>query len=453
MLALSVAERGEGRGTGSNSAKPIKRSRFLLSRLQPEWFDEREGLMKPDYEGYCLSNVTPSILSLFGVEAGRPRLPSDAFGSTESSGVDNVVLFLLDGMGQREWARHKQGFIGRMNERGSVAEITSVFPSTTAAALTSLSTGLTPQEHGLPEWFVYLKEVDMIIATLPFSPMGYPGRDSLLGRVSPSVLFDGSTLHSRLRREGIPVVSFINRQIASGAYHGKSQRGNRVVPYVSSSDLSVSLRREVEEARRPTYFYVYWSMVDNIEHKYGPNSDESTVEAASFSFAMKAGFLNRLDRKTAKRTLLLVSADHGQVNVDPGRTKYLNNYRKLVASFARSAAGNPILPSGSARDVFLHVREDGLDSVYDYLADKLSRFARVLKTSEAISEGLFGINKPSKKFLERAGNILILPRGKELVWYRFKDVPPLDLRGHHGGLHPDELLIPFGSARASALLD
>ncbi len=66
--------------------------------------------------------------------------------------------------------------------------------------------------------------------------------------------------------------------------------------------------------------------------------------------------------------------------------------------------------------------------------------------------GCSGLNAPSRKFLERAGNLLVLPKRKEVVWYRFKDVPPLDLRGHHGGLHPDEMLVPFASARLSSLV-
>ena len=112
------------------------------------------GSLKPDYRGYCLSNVSSTVLSLLGVNPNRTTLPKDALGGTESE-IENVVLMLFDGLGYRELLRQtERGFFGSLAKEGSVRPITTVFPSTTAAALTSVSTGLTPQEHGLPEWFV-----------------------------------------------------------------------------------------------------------------------------------------------------------------------------------------------------------------------------------------------------------------------------------------------------------
>jgi hypothetical protein len=106
----------------------------------------------PDYRGYCLTNVPNTIFSVFGLDDGGRGLPGDALGATETSGTENVVLLLLDGLGYREWRKHeKDGFIGALSRKGHVRPISTVFPSTTAAALTTISTGLTPQEHGLPE--------------------------------------------------------------------------------------------------------------------------------------------------------------------------------------------------------------------------------------------------------------------------------------------------------------
>lgn len=75
----------------------------------------------------------------------------------------------------------------------------------------------------------------------------------------------------------------------------------------------------------------------------------------------------------------------------------------------------------------------------------------MLETDEAIAAGLFGINTPSAKFRRRVGNLMILPHGKGTVWYRYKKDDKLDLRGHHGGLTPDEMQIPLAAARVSDL--
>ena len=408
--------------------------------------------VKPDYEGYCLSNVPSTALSLLGVDAGRTTLPKDALGDAQTAGIENVVLMLFDGLGYKELSRQSEnGFFGSLSKKGSVRPITTVFPSTTAAALTTVSTGLTPQEHGLPEWFVYMDELDDVIVTLPFSKVGDSGRDTLADAIDPRFLFDGPTIFERLREEKVRSMSLTNRALAYTAYSKVSRKGSEVTPYASASDLAVSLRRQLESARGRNLFYVYWSYVDTIEHIYGPNTDEAEVEASLISHALQEGFLSKLGVEAAKKTLILATADHGQINVIPEETLYMNRWRKLVASLERGPSGRLIPPWGSARDAYLRVKEEELDDVKDYLEKRLGGIASVLKTDEAVTMGLFGVNKPSRKFRRRIGNLMILPHGNKTVWFRYSKSESLDLRGHHGGLHPDEMTIPLAVARVSDL--
>ena len=420
-----------------------------------------EEFVLPEYGSYCLSNVTPTILSLFDVKSERPMIPRDAFGSVEVDSPERVILIVLDGFGYREWeSQASEGFVKAMTTKGHTRPITTVFPSTTAAALTSLSTGLTPQEHGLPEWFVYFRELDMIIATLPFSPMGDTGRDTLWKTTDPRILFKGETVYRKLAREGIPSYSFVNRNLAETAYSTTSLRGSETNSYSSSSDLMAIVRRKVEAAATSrAFFYVYWSYVDTIEHRFGPNTDESSLEAALISYSIQKGLVEKLDSSVAEKTLVIVTADHGQINVSPKATLYLNRYRKLVKNFERSESGKKILPSGSPRDVFLHVGTDP-DDMKEYLKEKLQGKATVLGTEESIRMGLFGINKPLRNFRDRVGDLLILPHKKDTIWYdhtketgRPRRAPTgrFDLLGHHGGLSEDEMKIPLGVARLADL--
>jgi hypothetical protein len=419
-----------------------------------------EEFVLPEYDSYCLSNVTPTVLSLFGVKSERPRIPRDAFGDVEVDSPERVILIVLDGFGYREWQNQaSEGFVKAMTTKGHTRPITTVFPSTTAAALTSLSTGLTPQEHGLPEWFVYFRELSMIIATLPFSPMGDPGRDTLWRTTDPRILFKGETVYRMLAREGIPSQSFVNRNIAETAYSTTSLMGSEMNSYSSSSDLMAMVRRKVEVATSPAFFYVYWSYVDTIEHKFGPNTDESSLEAALISYSIQKGLVEKLDSSVAQKTLVIVTADHGQINVAPKATVYLNRYRKLVKNFERSESGKKILPAGSPRDVFLHLGTNS-DAMKEYLEKKLEGKATVLGTEESIRMGLFGINKPQRNFRDRVGNLLILPHKKDTIWYdhtketgRRRRAPNgrFDLLGHHGGLSEDEMKIPLGVARLADL--
>ena len=425
-----------------------------LQKTYHTWFHTANvvpaGSQKPDYGGYCLSNVPSTVLSLLGVNSGRTTLPKDALGGTETDGVENVVLMLFDGLGYRELMRQSGGgFFGSLARKGSIRPITTVFPSTTAAALTTVSTGLTPQEHGLPEWFVYMDELDEVVVTLPFTKVGDSGRDTLVGQIEPRFLFDGPTIFERLKKERVRTLSLTSRSLVRTAYSKVSHEGSEALPYASASDLAVSLRRRLERARGPSLFYVYWAYVDTIEHIYGPNTDESEVEASLISHAFKEGLLSRLDRKTAKKTVVILTADHGQINVVPEKTLYMNGFRKLASFLERGPTGKVIPPWGSARDAYLRVREDKLDEAKNYLESKLEGTASVMRTEDAIDEGLFGLNKPSRKFRRRVGNLMVLPCAKKTVWYRYRKGDSLDLKGHHGGLSKDEMTIPLAAARLS----
>jgi predicted AlkP superfamily pyrophosphatase or phosphodiesterase len=410
------------------------------------------GSVRPDYSGYNLSNVPWTIQSILGVKGERPGLPSDALGRVDTAGIDNVVLMLVDGLGYREWQRqNSKGFFGALSRKGSVMPITTIFPSTTSAALTSLCTGLTPQEHGLPEWYVYMRELGEVVRGLWFNRVGDKANDTLKGELPPRALFDGATIYQRLKREGVRSTTLTNRFVANSVYSKYSRRGAGVVPYSSASDLTVSLRRLVEGAKGLNYFNVYWSYVDHVEHRYGPNTDEAEVEASLISHALEEGFLSKLGRDAAGRTLVLVTADHGQVLSPPEEMIYTNRLSKLVRAFERNQMGKPIPPWGAPRDSYLQIKESMLDETQEYLAEKFDGIATILKTDEALKDGLFGLNRASTKFRRRVGNLMILPHGTGSIWYKYEEESPYDFPGHHGGLSKDEMTIPLAAGRVSDL--
>src|SRR5579884_1634652 len=233
---------------------------------------------KPLYDSYCISNIANTILSLLNVKNSGLELPNDVLEGINSE-VENVVLFVFDGLGYNEWERQNgKGFFGAMQSGGRVTPITTVFPSTTSTALTTIATGLTPQEHSLIEWYLYVQEIDMVIQTLPFSPMGAHESDLLLSAADPSLLFEGETIFSRLRREGIAVDSVIPKHVASRSYSKLAYGQSKIHGYESVSDLSVILRKTLESRAGPSLTYVYYDKVDTVEHSYGPNTEEAEQE-------------------------------------------------------------------------------------------------------------------------------------------------------------------------------
>ena len=120
--------------------------------------------MLPDYAGGSLVNLMASLVEACG---GTPR--HTVLRNFFASEARNVILLIVDGLGERFLARHGAG--GELARRRRAA-ITSVFPSTTASAITTSYTGRSPLEHGLTGWFTYFGEAGFVAAPLPFRSPG-----------------------------------------------------------------------------------------------------------------------------------------------------------------------------------------------------------------------------------------------------------------------------------------
>ena len=410
----------------------------------------------PFYEKYCLSNIPSTILNFFGIKSKRPALPSELHkDKIEIENSNKIVFLVIDAFGYTQWLECYKNyeFFNLFSEKGVVSPITSVFPSTTSSAITTINTGLTPQEHALLEWVLYFKEIDMIINTLPFTRLDEKGHDRLLEvGVNPKILFKGNTIYQTLKKAGIKSFTFIDATYAYSAYSKLVLKGSTVIPFVKLSDLVVRLRKTLEAEKGPAYFYIYVGDLDLLEHKYGPHTEEYYAELSVFSFLLKKELIEKIDRNFANETLFLITGDHGQLKVLPQKTIYLNKYRELVKAFQKSKKKKPILPTGSPRDVFLHIEKSKLDRVYDFLSNKLKGKAKVIKTEEAIKMGLFGRGKPREEFYDRAGNLLILPYKNHTIWYEHIKGKKFEFLGHHGGLSKEEMLVPFGITKLSNLL-
>ena len=408
----------------------------------------------PHYEKFCFSNIPSTILNIFDIKTTKPTLFSEIYKNKIKTEPNKIVLFLIDGLGYNQWLQHSKEIeiFSKFIKKGIVTPLTSVFPSTTAATLTTINSGLTPQEHGLPEWVTYFREIDMIINTLPFSPLDETNRDVLLEmRVDPKILYNGKTIYQYLEKAGIKSFSFNNELHANSTYSKLVHKGSTTIPFANPSDLSVKLIKSLEKEGGATYFYVYLDDVDYVGHKYGPSSDDFFSELSKLSnFFMK--FIKSVDRKTAKETIILIAADHGQINVSSKDTIYLNKYQELVNNFKISEQGKSILPTGSPRDVFLHIEQNRFDEVYDFLSKIFRKEAQILRVEDAINDNLFGMGRPTSEFYERIGNLLILPYKNHTIWYEHIKGKKFDSLGYHGGLSKEEMLIPFASANLSDLI-
>jgi hypothetical protein len=408
----------------------------------------------PCYEGTCISNIPGTILNLFNVGNDKlPKLPLEV-DSHLRDGVDKVVLFVLDGFGYNQFLRcyKDHPFLKKLADKSDVFPLTSIFPSQTTNALTTLNTGLTPQEHALFEYYLYLKEADCIVNSLYFEPIGSKRRNELVERgFNPSILFRGNTIQNSLKEVGVKSFTHIYASYAYSQYSKLLFADSTLIPSLKSSDLIVTLKKKLEQEKGPAYFFVHLSNLDVISHEYGPNSYEYNAELSAISYLLDNELIQKVDVKTARQTLFLLTSDHGEVTIVPEDTTYLNGFTDVLCNLKQGRTGKTILPTGSARDVFLHVKEEKLAETQDLLTNKIGDKARVIETRDAVGEGLFGRGEVSSQFVDRAGNLLILPYRNETVWFEhFADIKYNPV-GQHGGLNEEEMLVPLAITKLDDL--
>lgn len=409
-----------------------------MKKLNPDF-------ILPKYQDDCFSNIPATVSRLFGIKSKKPAVSQKYFKKYVKQGYKNIILFLIDALGFYQWKRYGNNFplFKQIDDKKHLYPITAVFPSTTAAALNTINSGLTPAKHGLFEWTLYLPEIDKTIYTLPFTDIAVNKRDSLLDeKANPEILFKFPTIYQGLERENISPFSFLNKDYADSIYSKISREGSETFSFVNFSDLVVKLKTQIEHSKNKNYFFIYWDKLDTLSHDYGPSSESCRVELAKLSYLFLTEIVQKLNKETKRETLLIITADHGQIDVNPRQTIYLNKDKFIMENLKRDKKGAIILPTGSPRDVFLHFKEGKLNDVCQYLESRLENKADILKTEEAIKLGLFGNDQIRQKFKDRLGDLVILPHKNFTIWREYKD-KKFTYLGHHGGLSKEEMVIPF----------
>lgn len=369
--------------------------------------------------------------------AGIPDRIRDA---CASGSYDAVILFLVDAFGWRFFERFQDAaFIQRMAKRGKIEKLTSQFPSTTAAHVTTIHTGLTVGQSGVYEWYYYEPQVDAIIAPLLFSYSGTKERDTLKpAKVEPSFLYPRGMFYPELKKMGVDPYVLGMREYTPSTYSSVVMAGAELRSFKTLSEALISLGLLLEKQTRPAYVHLYFDKIDAICHEYGPHAPQTEAEIETFLLIMEYYF-DRIFK--GKRLLFLMTADHGAVEVDLKTTIYLNTNPRFAGFerfLKRNLKGQLLVPAGSPRDMFLYIKNDVLDEAQSFLATRLEGRADILKTASLIKDGYFG-PEVSSRFRERVGNLVILPYRYESVWWYEKDKFEQRFYGHHGGLTPQEM--------------
>jgi hypothetical protein len=403
-----------------------------------------ENWVMPHYGGLSIANLPATVAGLFGeeLEGALPALPAGLWNDW-APGLRRVVLVVLDALGYRMlhdmWARGAGQALSDLASAGRLVPLTSVFPSTTDAALLSLSTGRPPAEHGWLAYIMYLREMGMAANAIMLCPMWAHQSDMLVDwGLDPESLVTVPTLAGRLAPAGISTAAVLSARFIGSGFTQMLYRGvAELRGHIHASDLWVHLRHLLAETREDrALITAYWSGLDTLGHVYGHDTDLWQAEFRSVSHLVGSEFLASLPAEDREGTLLLITADHGQIRVpseaivrasdDPDLSRHL-----LV----------PVV--GESRAAFLYPRPGRAPALREHLAGAYPGKFAVLDSPAALEAGLMG--KPiCDDAYARAGELLVLPRGQHALEHR---EPPVVLLGRHGGLTRDEMLVPLIGAR------
>jgi len=407
------------------------------------------GTVSPDLAGGSIANLPAAIGAILGVQAPWPSPPLREPLLQSVGSADRVILLLVDGVGFNRLARSPQGagegsFPIRLGTEVLLrSQLTSVLPSTTAAATTVLlAGGALPLQTGFVGYTSLLPRLGFVANLIRWNREGSEeGVGSLEEQgFVPEEALPVPTTAELLKGAGVPVAAFLPNPIARSPLSRMQFRGTDVSGYLNSTDLWWQLAGWEEESRGERSFaYAHFPDFDGLSHRDGPETPlwDLYLRELDRGLALFGGLLerNRARGGEGGRTVLLLTADHGHVFTPAAAASFFEEHPEL-AKLCR------LPPGGEARHVNLYARPGRVAQLLDYCHGRLGEKFVVLEAQAAIEGGLYGVpgHLEHPEGRERIGDVLLLARGQNYLW---PSGNPARLLGMHGSLHPDEMLVPL----------
>ena len=380
----------------------------------------------PDYHGGGIVNLMASLQAGLGSRTGQtepaypvcPLLPPERVRTAEQ-----VLLLVIDGLGLNYLRAHPEAACLSDHLRGG---LTSVFPPTTASAVTSFLTGDAPQQHGLTGWHMWFAELGSVLAVLP-GRARYGGVDLQSAGIDAGRLFRHTPFADRL---AVETHSLAPRHIADSDFNLTHLGRARLHRFDSLTDLLGQAANLLDDGN-PKFVYAYWPELDSLGHRHGIWSRA----AREHLLELDHGFELLLSRR-GSNTLVVVCADHGQIDVGDAQRIELDRHPRLAETLA--------LPlCGEARAVYCYLRPGYERQFDDCLRDELGDMATAHHSRDLIDHGWFGLGTPHPELHRRVGDRVLLMKEHYLLKDWLAQEPRHRLIGVHGGLDPDELWVPL----------
>lgn len=317
---------------------------------------------------------------------------------------NKIFLILIDGMGANLIQRKlsEDSFLNR----NLFKKVTTVFPTTTTAAVTSISNGKGPNENAWLGWMEYLEEIDDTI--IPFLGASYYD-DIKYDEDICYKLIPFKTTVDELNEKGIKALE-LYPDFKKDGYKDIEEFKKRLI------DLSYSDKQ---------YVFAYYDKYDTLMHLEGPNSKKADECLKEINDS-----LEEVSKNINDDTLLVIVADHGQVEIDlpyyikgSKYEKYM--YRKLIIE---------------SRSPGFYVKEEYRNEFEKEFKKDFENDFVLLDKKDILDTKLFGYNDNHPKFESLLPDYLAIGKSRKVIRWEKIDT---ELKGQHAGILEDELYVPI----------
>jgi len=383
----------------------------------------------PAYGGRSIINLMQSLLALYGVTDGTPLAFHDDF-LAALRGRRKIQFLLLDGLGwlNLEEARIRP-IIDELAKRAARWPITTVFPSTTSAAISSYLSALPPSRHGIIGFSMFFPEYHRAFNMLNLHSLGEDRTElTALGFV-PEAYIGHPTVLKRLRDAGVLAGGFVHDNYAFNGLSRLAYHDCEPYPFLAPGDL-VGLTMDQLSAPLPVFQFVYWSHLDTIAHTYGPNSEAYRDELQMLATVILHQLLPRMDGDSA----LIICADHGHLEGVGDPAVNLAEMPALIRLFRAAPVGE-----GLALQLFLQPGTERRARAQLSTIEELT----ILTRDEFLDLRLLGDPPYHPGLLERIGDLILFPHGARRFLFDYQRRPHTAMNGRHGGMSPEQMIVPL----------
>lgn len=358
----------------------------------------------PNYDRSILS-IASSVLKHFGVkDCQHKTLPE--FDRLLEKDYKNIIVMLFDGLGVSALNEHlnENDFL----RKHLVCPISSVFPSTTVAATTSVTSGYSPAECGWLGWDLYFEEIGENVAVFrnALQKNGEPAADyNVAWRYIPY-----KDIFKRIEEMNGKGTAYCVSPFSK--YHSKS------VP-----DICKTVKR-ISRKRKKKYIYSYWHQPDKAMHGYGVTSQEVHEQILH---------INREVEKLCgklENSLVIITADHGQIDCV---NAYLEDYPVLMDMLK-------IPPSVEQRALSLFIKDGNTEAFKEEFNKVFGGSFKLMTKEEVFAENLLGYGTAHKKTKDFVGDYLAVATSNVMLYNKRSNFEPI---GGHAGLTEEEMTVPF----------